>query len=232
MSITSDNMNLTLENGFKEGMILLATLIIMLIITIMGAGLLFTSQVELTTTSTYRQNLVAHNNADALARLAIRVADVIVYGTADDVKDELDYSASDNFFLEVDNDSLNTLNADASVSRLSVKERYLRVGSSSKPDVTVYQKIGNTKGPVIGTISLSHDLNTAGAAGGGDSTIGGSAGSSDKGSSGANIVSLQNYVITVSGRDPVYKAQSFFDDDAVSGPQTFITILYSVVTTR
>jgi hypothetical protein len=208
-------------------MILVTTLIIMLIVTIMGAGLLFTSQVELTTTSTYRQNLVAYNNADALARLAIRVADVIVYGTAEDVKEHLEYNTNSEFIIELNDDALNTLNADNSSSRLSVKDRYLRLGSGSAgADVVVKDK----QGRVLGTIMISHDMDrgSSGVSGGG----GGSLGISDSASSGtSSSISYQNYVITVSGRDPVYQATSFFDDDEnrLSGPQTFITILYSVV---
>jgi type II secretory pathway pseudopilin PulG len=219
--------NKALNHG-REGMILLATLIIMLIITIMGAGLLFTSQVEYTTTSTYRQNLIAYNNADALARLAIRVADVIVYGTAEDVRDHLTFSDDSDFVLELNEDSLNTLNADLSSGRLSVKDRYLRLGSGNEtPDVTVKDKNGR----VIGTIMISHDMNRSTSSGSATATPGASAGISDHASSGSGIVTMQNYVITVSGKDPVYQAKSFFDDDEnmVSGPQTFITILYSVV---
>jgi hypothetical protein len=205
------------------------TLIIMLIITIMGAGLLFTSQVELTTTSTYRQNLIASNNADALARLAIMVADVIVYGTSDDVLDHLTYGANSDFVIELNSTALNTLNADLSPDRVSVKGRYLRLGSgSAEPDVVVKDKAGR----VVGTIMISHDMDR-GSSGGFGST-GTSAGISDSASSGSGAISQQNYVITVSGRDPLYQAQSFFDDDEMrlSGPQTFITILYSVVTSH
>jgi hypothetical protein len=209
-------------------MILVTTLIIMLIVTIMGAGLLFTSQVELTTTSTYRQNLKAYNYADTLARLAIRAADVIVSGTADDVSDHLSFGNSD-FVIEINESALNSLNSDVSLERLSVKQRYLRLGSiDSPPDLIVRNKSGK----LVGTIMISHDLSrtSTGTGNSASSTVGGSVGISDTGSSGGTL-RLQNYIITVSGRDPVYQAQSFFDDDeiSISGPQTFITILYSVV---
>jgi hypothetical protein len=212
-------------------MILVTTLIIMLIITIMGAGLLFTSQVELTTTSTYRQNLKAYNNADALARLAIMATDVIVSGTADSVSDHLSFGDSD-FVIELNDTALNNLNADVSLERFSVKSRYLRLGSvDSPPDMIVRDKSGK----LVGTIMISHDLDrsASGSSPSGGATVGGSAGIADMGSSGGTT-SKQNYIITVSGRDPVYQAQSFFDDDElnVSGPQTFITILYTVVTTH
>ena len=64
--------------------------------------------------------------------------------------------------------------------------------------------------------------------------VGSSGGIADKGSTGIGGMSLQYYVITVSGKDPaVAGADSYFleDDDPVasSGPQTFITVLYSVV---
>jgi Tfp pilus assembly protein PilX len=214
-------------NKHREGIILVTTLIIMLIITIMGAGLLFTSQVELTTTSTYRQNMIAYNNADALARLAIQAADVIVYGTAEDVIDHLTYGSNSDYIIELNEDALNTLNADASSARLSIKERYLRLGSmDASPDIVVKDKAGK----VIGSIMISHDLDRS--LGASTPAPGVSASIADM--AGSSGVSLQNYVITVSGRDPLYQAQSFFDNDEMnlSGPQTFITILYSVVNSR
>ncbi|MDR1111539.1 MAG: pilus assembly PilX N-terminal domain-containing protein [Deltaproteobacteria bacterium] len=217
------------RSGQRGGMILITTLVIMLVITIMGAGLLFTSTVEVTTASTYRQNMVAYNYADALATLGITAIQVVAHTTADELRDHLNYSASKLGLKITVNDSLDSLNADKSLKRTSIKERYLGLGSkpdSNAPDIVVRDK--NDK--IVGTIMISHDFGGSAVAGGTGFTVGSSSGIGDKGSTGSGIVTKQNYVITVSGKDPVYTAQSFFDDDstALTGPQTFITILYEI----
>jgi type II secretory pathway pseudopilin PulG len=217
------------KKGQRQGMILVATLVIMLIITIMGAGLLFTSTVEVTTASTYRQNMTAYNYADALATLGITAIQVVAHATAEELRDHLAYASSKLGLTITVSDSLDELNGDKSLKRTSIKERYLGLGAkpeSGVPDITVKDK----NGKVVGTVMISHDFGGSSVASGSGFTVGSSSGMADKGSTGSGIVTKQNYVITVSGKDPVYAAQSFFDDDAVSltGPQTFITVLYEI----
>ncbi|MDR0355405.1 MAG: pilus assembly PilX N-terminal domain-containing protein [Deltaproteobacteria bacterium] len=217
------------DEGFREGMILVTTLIIMMVITIIGAGVLFTSRVELTTTNTYRQNFSAFNYADAFAHLGIRAADAIASGTKEDVMDHLKYKLSDLFDIEV-TDKIDDLNADESSSRFSVKNRYLNLGNNSstlQPDLIIKDKVSRK---VIGAIMISHDLVKAASGG---FQVGSSMAIADKANTGVGNVSLQYYVITASGRDPnATGVETFFSKDdelGFSGPQSFITVLYSVV---
>ncbi|MDR1656849.1 MAG: hypothetical protein LBT47_04730 [Deltaproteobacteria bacterium] len=215
----------------KSGMILVTTLVIMLLIAILGAGMLFSTRAELATTTNYRQTMKAFNHADAIVQLAIRATDVMASGSLEDVKDHLTYnSALSDYKIEV-TDNLGTLNSDSGVNRVSTRNRYLGVGriSSTTPDIIVRDK--NDR--LVGTVMISHDFSAdvESYSGGG---VGNSGGIADKGNTGIGGMGLQYYVITVSGKEPVpYGAQSFFVDDEdeleLSGPQTFITVLYSVV---
>jgi Tfp pilus assembly protein PilX len=213
-----------------DGMILMATLVVMLLVTILGIGMLFASRSELNTSNSYRQTLKAFNHADAVVQLAIRATDVMVYGTVEDVRDHLDFnSAHSDYKVEVTN-NLDTLNSDLSSNRISTKSRYLGVGrlTSTTPDIIVR----DNRDRVVGTVMISHDFANDSAPFGG-AAVGSSGGIADKGSTGIGGMSLQYYVITVSGKDPATGGESYFleDDDvmAFSGPQTFITVLYSVV---
>jgi hypothetical protein len=214
-----------------DGMILMTTLVVMLLVTILGVGMLFATRTELSTTTNYRQSMKAFNHADAVVQLAIRATDVLAYGTIEDVRDHLAYNAAlSDYKIEV-SDSLETLSSDLSSDRLSTRRRYLRLGNmgASEPDIIVRDK----QDRVVGTIMISHDFNNDSTpfAGGG---VGSSGGISDKGNTGVGGVGLQYYVITVSGKDPAAPGgQSFFLDDAealeLTGPQSFITVLYAVV---
>jgi hypothetical protein len=213
-----------------DGMILMATLVIMLLITILGIGMLFASRSELNTSNSYRQTLKAFNHADAVVQLAIRATDVMVYGTVDDVRDHLDYNSVDSDYKVEVTSNLDTLNSDMTSNRISSRSRYLGVGrlTSTTPDIIVRDK----NDQVVGTVMISHDFANDSTPFAGAS-VGSSGGIADKGSTGIGGMALQYYVITVSGKDPTIGGDSFFleDDDqlAISGPQTFITVLYSVV---
>ena len=215
-----------------EGMILITTLVVMLLITILGIGMLFATRTELTTTTNYRQSIKAFNNADAVAQLAIRAVDVIANGTIEDVRDQLAYnSVNSDYKIEVTN-SFENLISDMSANRMSTKRRYLGVGpaASTTPDLIIRDK----QNRVVGTVFISHDFanDSTPFAGGG---VGSSGQVADKGNTGVGGVSLQYYVITVSGKDPAAPGGSafFLDDETaplvLSGPQNFITVLYSVV---
>jgi type II secretory pathway pseudopilin PulG len=230
LGLTADPKSARNSDGTRRGMILVTTLVFMLIVTIIGAGVLFTSQVELTTTSTYRQNMTAFNYADALAQLAVRAADVIASGTIDDVREHLQYHAAQSNLVIAVNDKLAELNTETGSDRLSIKNRYLTLGRvGANPDILVKDKSGN----IIGTIMISHDFFKS--SDGSNKQVGSTSGIADKGNTGVGSVSLQYYVITVSGKDPSSQgSNSFFNEDdemGLSGSQSFITVLYSVVRT-
>jgi hypothetical protein len=211
-------------------MILITTLVVMLLITILGVGMLFATRTELTTTTNYRQSAKAFNQADALVQLAILATDVLAKQTLDAVRDRLEFSAAQSDYKIEVSDSLATFAADKTPERISIKRRYLRLGNlSTAPDIVVRDK----QDRVVGTIMISHDFafDTAPFHG----VPGSSEGVADKGSMGVGTVGVQYFVITVSGKDPAAPdgGSSFFleDDEAsgVTGPQTFITIIYKVV---
>ncbi|MDR2442632.1 MAG: hypothetical protein LBE31_03825 [Deltaproteobacteria bacterium] len=217
--------------SYKEGMILVTTLVVMLMVALLGAGMLFSTRAELTTTTNYRQSVKAFNNADAVVQLAIRAVDVIAYGTVEDVRDHLTYNTSmSDYRIEV-SDRLANLNSETGGNRHSAKDRYLGVGlaTSGKPDIIVRDKDGR----LVGTVMISHDFAGSSSPFSG-AGVGSSGGIADQGSTGVGGLGLQYYVITVSGKDPTAPGgQSFFLDSGekleTSGPQTFITVLYSVV---
>ncbi|MDR2455327.1 MAG: hypothetical protein LBE49_01865, partial [Deltaproteobacteria bacterium] len=193
--------------GHPDGMILMTTLVVMLLITILGLGMLFATRSELSTTTNYRQSIKAFNNADAVVQLAIRAVDVIANGTVEDVRDHLAYnSANSDYKIEVTS-SLENLIADMSPDRLSTKRRYLGVGSAAHttPDLIIRDK----QNRVVGTVVISHDFTNGSVpfAGGG---VGSSGQIADKGNTGVGGVSLQYYVITVSGKDPTAPGTSNF----------------------
>ena len=219
------------QRPHSDGMILITTLVVMLLITILGVGMLFSTRSELTTTTNYRQSIKAFNNADAVVQLAIRAVDVIANGTVEDVRDHLAFnSANSDYKIEV-TANLESLISDMSADRISTKRRYLGVGkaASSVPDIIIRDK----QDRIVGTVAISHDFSNDSSpfAGGG---VGSSGSVADKGNTGVGGVSLQYYVITVSGKDPAAPgAPSYFlesgDPLELSGPQSFITVLYSVV---
>ncbi|MDR1487434.1 MAG: hypothetical protein LBT62_05520 [Deltaproteobacteria bacterium] len=221
-----------LKRTKPAGMILITTLVVMLLLTIMGAGVLWSSRAELTTTTNYKQNMKAFNHADAVVEIGIKAVDALVSrGDLDDVKDHLSYNSSSSGYKISVSDNLRDLITDKSSSRISMKERYLNVGAvtTDAPDIVVRDAGGN----LVGTVMISNDLMQFSEIS--SFSVGNSQGIIDKGSTGGGALSKQYYVITVSGRDPAVKgSQSFFsledDEMALSGPQTFITVLYSVVT--
>lgn len=216
--------------GHPQGMILVTTLVIMLLVTIVGVGMLFATRSELSTTTNYRQSMKAFNHADALVELAKQAAEALASGTLEDVRDNLAYNAGlSDYKIEV-SDTLATASYDLGPDRASTRSRYLRLGSmapGSSPDIVVRDKSGQ----VVGTIMISRDFTSDSSpfAGG---MVGSSGGIADKGNTGVGGVSLQYYVITVSGKDPAAPGgPSFFLGDGekleMTGPQSFITVLFS-----
>ncbi|MDR1296134.1 MAG: pilus assembly PilX N-terminal domain-containing protein [Deltaproteobacteria bacterium] len=218
-----------LPEGSRRGMILVTTLVLMLMVTVIGATVLFSSRSEVATTGAYRRNMSAFNYADALALLGTRVVDVLSSGTVDDVRDHLESNISSSGLKVALRPSLNNFNTDASSERLSIKKRYEGLGQGEEgADLVVTDK--NDR--VIGFIKISHDFMRGST--GSNRQVGASGGIADKGNTGIGTVNLQYYVITVTARDPADVGSPNFFNNAdenfsLSGSQSFITVLYSVV---
>jgi Tfp pilus assembly protein PilX len=209
-------------------MILVTTLVIMLLVVILGAGVLFATRVELGSSSNYHQSKKAFHHADAVMQLALRSAAVLTNGTMEDVRDHLDYNSSHTGYKIEVNDDLAYLLTDVSKKRVSLKERYLAVGRTDNPDIVVK----DTQNRVVGTVMISRDL-AHDSASGAPSGVGSAEGVNINGSNTVGSLGTRYFVITVSGKDPEGGGgQNFFnvsDDEAKSsGPQTFITVLYAV----
>jgi hypothetical protein len=197
----------------------------------MWAGVLYLSRTELSTTAKYKQTMKAFNNVETAVQLATMAVDSLVFsGSIDDVKDHLNFNSSGSGFEIEVTDSLKTLITDNSSDRVSIKNRYLRVGKAANPSPDII--IRDSEGRFVGSVMISNDLSKA--ADNAKYIVGGSMGIADHGSSGSGSFSKQYYVITVSGKDPVAPGtESFYevngDEMPLSGPQTFLTVLYSVV---
>ncbi|MDR1086561.1 MAG: hypothetical protein LBP22_17310 [Deltaproteobacteria bacterium] len=209
-----------------QGMILVMTLILVLLMTVTGGVLLYKNRSELATTTNYRNHQKALSNADMVMKVATRALDIMITQTSiAKVRDFFAYTSGYKYKFSFDDNFVELLSKD-NEDRKSVKSRYLGAGSTTgtnKPDIIVRDENGR----IVGLARVSFDFV--------DHTVeygskmsGESMEDAGKGASQDTVNSY--YVITVVGRDPDVGGGDLYAADAATsaGPQAFLTALYCV----
>ncbi|MDR1607508.1 MAG: hypothetical protein LBT38_03765 [Deltaproteobacteria bacterium] len=214
----------------RQGMILVTTLILVMILTVAGGTLLFKSRSELSTTTNFRNHQKALANADTVMKVAMKAMDVMASNSSiEAVKSFFEHSGQYKYKFKFSPQFAKIFEGVRQTDRISVKARYLGAGSSTggnEPDIV----ITDLQDRIVGLARISFDFIDRTVEYGGKLKSGDSIGLSGMGTGADSITSF--YVITVVGRDPDSKGGDIFAEDALesAGPQAFLTALYCVGT--
>jgi hypothetical protein len=217
--------------GARQGMILVTTLVLVLILTVAGGVLLYKNRSELATTTNFRNHQKALSNADMVMKVTMKALDIMIANPSiDSVKESFAHSGDYRYKFQFSDDFARLVENVGDTDRSSIKSRYLGAGGTTggnEPDIIV----SDNHGRILGLSRISFDFIDRTIAYGGKAMAGGSIGLSGMGSGSDSLTSF--YVITVVGRDPDVGDGDIYSDDAgfSAGPQAFLTALYCVGTT-
>jgi Tfp pilus assembly protein PilX len=173
-------MNYQLAQAHPRGMVLMFTLVIMLLMSLMGAAVMMNTRTELNISHNTYMGRDAFAKADATARIGVQLARALLYPGAGAPGDYVTTTGNGSLFtVEIEPgftlSELQELGENESIEK--IQERYLRAGAAETPHLTI--KYG---GQVVGTAAVSISSASSQAAGGsqGQHTYDGASGTTTK----------------------------------------------------
>lgn len=217
--------------GHPRGSVLIFTLVILLLMTLMGAALLVNSRTEMQISGTTAKGRDAFTKADATARVALMFTRAYLHPTAGNPRDYLNADKSGQGgrkpFEVIPDTNLNSMDdlqeLKGSITVDEIKERYLRIiEAKGTPHFQVtYGEDKANNSVVVGTayVGLAYD---------GSATGGGSIGERDYGAADAGYSITTFFVVSSQGRIDEGENKSFIDEDR-AGVHSIVTTIFREV---
>jgi|GEM_PF-6680059 len=217
--------------GYRRGSVLIFTLVILLLMTLMGAALLVNSRTELQISGTTAKGRDAFTKADATARVALMFTRAYLHPTAGNPRDYLNADKTGQggrkpfeIIPDADLNSMDDLQVlKGSITVDEIKERYLQItDATGVPHFQItYGEDKDKNGVVVGTayVGLAHSGSTAG---------GGSIGERDYGAADAGYSITAFLVVSAQGRVEEGENKGFIDEDR-AGVHSIVTTIFREV---
>lgn len=217
--------------GQPRGSVLVYTIVVLLLMTLMGAALMVNSRTELQISGYTAQGRDAFTKADATARVALLVGRAFLHPVSGDPRHYRSVSKSGEagkkaFDVIVDN-GLQGFNdfqkIDRSLSVQDIADRYLTVTEAQGKDkphiILTYGLDDKNNGVVVGTSYISLAFN-------GTDTGGGSIGERDYSAPDAGYFIRAYFVISSQGRVPQDSDNKGYLDEKFPGTHSIVTSIF------